>query len=240
MGIWSEYAQFFGEFRRNFHDTGAILPSGGFLAGALARPLRATHPPARILEVGPGTGSVTRAIARLMRPGDRLDAVEINARFAQLLRDRIAREPAFELFKGDIAVIASPVQELLGESVYDYIVSGLPLNNFTGADVRSIFRTFTRLLKPGGVLTYFEYPLVRSLKVPFVNRAERRRLFRVGRLVGQYIGRHQVRRERIFLNVPPAIVRTLQLKPAPCGASADVLSCGLTNLHQGGAAPWRT
>jgi phospholipid N-methyltransferase len=118
------------------------------------------------------------------------------------------------------------VQELIGESVYDYIISGLPLNNFTGSDIRSIFRTFTRLLKPGGALTYFEYPLVRHLKVPFVSRAERRRLFRVGRLVGHYIRRHQVRRERIFLNVPPAIVRTLQLKPAPCGALAHVVSCG--------------
>lgn len=230
MGIWSEYAQFFGEFRRNFHHTGAILPSGAFLAGALVRPLRGPHPPARILEVGPGTGSVTRAIARRMAPGDRLDAVEINARFAALLRDRIAREPAFDLCRDDIEVITAPVQQLVGESVYDYIVSGLPLNNFTGADIRSIFRTFTRLLKPGGMLTYFEYPLVRHLKVPFVGRTERRRLFRVGRMVSHYIGRHQVRRERIFLNVPPAIVRTLQLKPAPGDDGPEVLSCALTSL----------
>src|SRR5262245_55183806 len=158
MGIWSEYAQFFGEFRRNFHHTGAILPSGAFLAGALVRPLCGPRPLARILEVGPGTGSVTRAIARVMRLGDRLDAVEINARFADLLRLRIGRDPTFEPFRDDIEVITAPVQDLLGESVYDFIISGLPLNNFTGADVRSIFRTFTRLLKPGGALTYFEYP----------------------------------------------------------------------------------
>lgn len=226
MGIWSEYAQFFGEFRRNFHHTGAILPSGAFLAGALVRPLRGPRSLARILEVGPGTGSVTRAIARVMRFGDRLDAVEINGRFAELLRGRIARDPSFELFREDIEVITAPAQELVGESVYDFIISGLPLNNFSGAEVRSIFHTFTRLLKPGGVLTYFEYPLVRQIKVPFVNRAERRRLFRVGRLVSHYIGRHQVRRERIFLNVPPAIVRTLQLKPSPCGANAKVVSFG--------------
>src|SRR5262249_46482242 len=132
MGIWSEYAQFFGEFRRNFNQTGAILPSGAFLAGALVRPLRGSRPPGRILEVGPGTGSVTRAIARVMRIGDRLDAVEINARFAWALRDRIARDPLFEPFRGDVEVITAPVQELIGESVYDYIVSGLPLNNFSG------------------------------------------------------------------------------------------------------------
>src|SRR5437588_9682044 len=95
MGICSEYVNFFREFRRNFHDTGAILPSGWFLARALAGPLRGPRPIARILEVGPGTGAVTRAIARRMLPGDRLDAVEINATFAGLLSQRIASEPVF-------------------------------------------------------------------------------------------------------------------------------------------------
>src|SRR6185436_16583337 len=108
-----------------------------------------------------------------------------------------------------------------GESAYDYIISGLPLNNFTPADVRSIFAAFTRLLRPGGTLTYFEYALVRQLTAPFVNRAERRRLFRVGRLVEEYIRNYQVRRESIFMNVPPAIVRQLRLKPAPCETVCD-------------------
>ena len=88
-----------------------------------------------------------------------------------------------------------------------------------------------RITSRQGIQYHYVYgpklaPLVRHLKVPFVNRAERRRLFRVGRLVSHYIGRHQVRRERIFLNVPPAIVRTLQLKPATCGAGAEVVSFG--------------
>src|SRR5205807_2267725 len=103
-------------------------------------------------------------------------------------------------------------------------VSGLPLNNFTVAQVREIFGTYNRLLKPGGTLTYYEYVLVRQLKTPFVNRRERRRLFRVGRVVGGYIRDYQVRRERIFINVPPATVRHLRLKPAALPATAEVRS----------------
>src|SRR6185312_11129733 len=75
--IWVECGKFFRECRRHFHTTGAILPSSRFLARALVRPMRGPRPPWRILEVGPGTGSVTREIARRMLPGDRLDAVEI-------------------------------------------------------------------------------------------------------------------------------------------------------------------
>jgi hypothetical protein len=81
------------------------------------------------------------------------------------------------------------------------------------AQVRDIFRAYSRLLKPGGTLTYYEYVLIRQLKTPFVNRKERRRLYRVGRVVGSYIDSFQVRRERIFMNMPPAIVRHLSLKP---------------------------
>ena len=113
------------------------------------------------------------------------------------------------------------MEELLGEGVYDYIISGLPLNNFPVALVREIFGTYNRLLKPGGMLSYYEYTLVRQLKTPFVDRRERRRLFRVGRVMRGYIRNFQVRRERIFINVPPATVRHLRFKPAPAVAAAE-------------------
>src|SRR5436309_2865851 len=100
-----------------------------------------------------------------------------------------------------------------GEAVYDFIVSGLPINNFPVAHVRRIFQVYERLLKPGGTLTYFEYVFIRQLKIPFVNRRERRRLYRVGRVVGDYIRDYQVRRQKVLINVPPAIVRHLHLKP---------------------------
>jgi phospholipid N-methyltransferase len=209
MRTWAEYKHFFKEFRRDFHHTGAVLPSGFFLSQALVRPLRLPRRTAHILEVGPGTGSVTREIARRLQVGDRLDAVEINPRFAQMLQQKVRRDPLLSFWQDDIRVINAPFQEIVGESIYDFIISGLPLNNFTVAEIRSVFAAFTRLLRPGGTLVYFEYALVRQLKTPFVSRHERRRLFRVSRVVGRYIREHQVRRERIFINVPPAIVRQL-------------------------------
>lgn len=214
MRIWDECGDFFREFRRHFRTTGAVLPSSRFLASALAAPLRSPRGPARILEVGPGTGSVTRAIARRLLPDDRLDAVEINGHFVELLRERLSHDPAFVGRREQVEVIHAALEELAGESVYDYIVSGLPLNNFPVAQIRGIFAAFDRLLKPGGMLSYYEYVLVRQLKTPFVDRRERRRLFRVGRVVGGFIRDYQIRRERIFINVPPATVRHLRFKPA--------------------------
>ncbi|MBL8798618.1 MAG: methyltransferase domain-containing protein [Planctomycetia bacterium] len=214
MHIWAEYGTFFREFRRHFRDTGSVLPSGLFLARALTTELRKPRAPARILEVGPGTGSVTQQILRHLLPGDRFDAVELNGHFVALLQRRFDRDWEFRSRRSQVRLIHSAVEDLAGEAQYDFIISGLPFNNFPASLVREVFQVYDRLLRPGGTLSYYEYALVRQLKTPFVDRSERRRLFRVGRLVNRYIRAYQVRRERVLVNVPPAIVRHLKLKPA--------------------------
>jgi phospholipid N-methyltransferase len=227
MRYWAECGNFLRESRRQFGKTGALLPSSRFLARALVSELRksrgiqgASVKPCRILEVGPGTGSVTREILRHLQPGDRLDAVELNGRFAALLQRRFTKEWLFHFHRDQVQVIHSAVEDLPGEAVYDFIVSGLPLNNFSVAQVREIFRVYERLLKPGGTLTYYEYVLIRQLKTPFVGRRERRRLYRVGRVVGDYNSDYQVRRQKVLINFPPAIVRHLHLKPEETGKPA--------------------
>ncbi len=213
MQYWNECGRFFRECRHHFRSTGAVLPSTRFLARALVSELRKPREAGRILEVGPGTGSVTKEILRHLRPTDRLDLVEINPRFITLLQERFDREWEFRFYREQVKLICSAVEALPGEGVYDFIVSGLPLNNFPVATVRTIFRAYGRLLKPGGTLTYYEYQFIRHLKTPFVNRRERRRLLSVGRVMRGYIRDYQIRRERIFINVPPAMVRHLRLKP---------------------------
>ena len=92
----SEIRLFFQEFRRNFHTTGAILPSGRRLARALGRFVAEPNgQPRRILEVGPGTAAVTQRLVSVLGPHDRLDLVELNASFVECLRRRFESEPAF-------------------------------------------------------------------------------------------------------------------------------------------------
>ncbi len=213
MGFLRECGTFFREFRRHFRDTGSVMPSSRFLGRAMTSQLRPPRPPARILEVGPGTGAVTAQLLRQLQPDDRVDAVELNESFFALLERRFDEEELFRSHRDQVRLIHGPVQQVEGEAVYDFIVSGLPLNNFPVDLVRDVFKVFHRLLKPGGTLTYFEYALMRQLKTPFVNRQERRRLFRVGRVVGRHIRSCEIRRQNVLMNVPPAIVRHLRLKP---------------------------
>ncbi len=224
MRMLSEYSRFFREFRRDFHHTGAILPSGVFLARALASGLRGPRTSARILEVGPGSGAVTRVIVKRMQPGDCLDAVEINPRFAQLLEHRLQIDPSLRGNRDQIRVINAAIQEVPGESQYDFIISGLPLNNFTPDEIQSIFETLTRLIRPDGLLSYFEYAFIRTLKSGFVGRQERQRLQIIGKILDGYLHKYQVRRNHILLNVPPAIVRHLRLKPTTGESSSNLVS----------------
>ena len=207
MQYWTECREFFGQFRRQYHTTGSILPSSRALGRALCRPLRSAKAPRSILEVGPGTGAVTAEIVRNLRAGDRLDIVEINADFVSVIKRRFEQDDEFRRRAGQTRVIHAPLQDHPGEAVYDFMISGLPLNNFSLDLVDCIFRSYRRLLKPEGILSYFEYLAIRDLKRPLVPRADRERLAALGAYLDDKIRSFQVAEDVVIWNVPPAVAR---------------------------------
>jgi phospholipid N-methyltransferase len=202
-----EHAVFFREFLRNFHTTGAILPSGRYLAAGLSRFVdEKSTLPRRILEVGPATGAVTRRIIVGMSPADSLDLVELNETFVQQLENRFRTEPAFRAVAHCARVLHCPVEDLPHGERYDLIVSGLPLNNFAAADVERILAALQELLAPGGVLSFFEYIGVRTARALISGRKERERLRGIGRAMHALLDGREIRRDAVCLNVPPAWV----------------------------------
>ena len=117
-----------------------------FLAAALTDPLRRGDRPARILEVGPGTGAVTRQIVGSMRAGDHLDLVELNEAFAGHLEQRFDSHPRYRAVREQAQVHCCPLQEFESDEPYDFVISGLPLNNFPPDLVRDVFECYFRLL----------------------------------------------------------------------------------------------
>jgi phospholipid N-methyltransferase len=211
MNLWTESRAFLGQFRSQYFTTGSVLPSSRALGRALTRYIRRSRPPRRILEVGPGTGAVTRVLVDCLRPGDRLDIVEINQAFVEVVERRFAEEPAFRKARDLCRVFHRPLQEMPGQAEYDFMVSGLPLNNFPLALVEDIFASYERLLKPGGVLSYFEYAGIRDLKRKFVGPEERQRLTDLDRFLKARIRSSQVAEDLVLCNIPPAVARHLEL-----------------------------
>jgi phosphatidylethanolamine/phosphatidyl-N-methylethanolamine N-methyltransferase len=210
-GRFSRYGLFFKQFLTHYHTTGAILPSGRSLCAALARFVGDGKADARrILEVGAGTGSVTRRIVAAMGPADRLDLVELNEQFVRCLRDRFDGDEFFRPVAARCRVLHCPVQELPRDESYDLIISGLPLNNFSVADVEEIVGVLTGLLRPGGTLSFFEYMAVRRIRSLWSGRRQRARLRGIGRILGTLLGENEIHRDSIWLNVPPAWVHHLR------------------------------
>jgi phospholipid N-methyltransferase len=207
----AEYTTFSREARESFNTVGAVMPSGRFLARAIASELRCRTGPIRVLEVGPGTGALTWEIVRYIRPQDQFDVVELNAGFVTALRQRFQQDWHFRRVADRTRILHMPVQQLQSNKSYDFVISGLPFNNFPSEIVQGIFHSFTKLIKPGGVLSFFEYLWIRDMRWFFVSVRERRRLVRVGSLIGRYLERYEFRRDTVVVNVPPALVHHLRL-----------------------------
>lgn len=220
---WADYWMFLREFRRTFESTGAVLPSGPALGHALAHFVREGPSPCplpagegkqagrRILEVGPGTGAVTGHIVRALRPSDELELVERNDDFVARLRERLQTDDMLRPSADRITLHHAGVEELSEDRPFDVIVSGLPLNNFSIAFVEQLLGKLSRLLAPGGTLSFFEYVAIRHVKATLSRRAERERLRGIGQLLDNFLREHEIRRDRVLVNVPPAWVHHVRL-----------------------------
>jgi phospholipid N-methyltransferase len=210
----ADYRLFWREFRRTYHDTGAIAPSGSRLARALTRFVRddasSGGVPRRILEVGPGTGAVTLQIIAALRPADRVTLVELNPRFADRLRERLYTEPAWRAVADQMEIVQASVLDLAESNSFDVVVSGLPLNNFSIELVEDIVEKMQRLLAAGATLSFFEYIAVRKAKAVLSGGSERRRLRSIGALLAQLCAEREFRRDQVWANVPPAWVHHLR------------------------------
>jgi phospholipid N-methyltransferase len=98
----------------------------------------------------------------------------------------------------------------VADSPYDFVISGLPLNNFPAALVREIADAYFRLLRAGGVLSYFEYMYVRPVRKLLTLGAERRRIVEIDDIMAGHCRRSRISRDSIWINLPPAWVQHLR------------------------------
>ena len=209
--VLKEYREFFRQFRQSFHSTGSLIPSGRWLARALARPLRNRRGPCRILEVGPGTGAVTRHLASVLETDDRLDLVELNEAFIVHLERRLSDDGDFLAARDRIHLYHTSIETFTSCARYDYIISGLPFNNFSGELVERILCKFSELLVPGGTVSFFEYMYLRRIKSLIAFGSERRRLRTLDAVITRRLTHAKATRDWVFLNAPPAWAHHVRL-----------------------------
>ena len=174
---------------------GAVVPSGPLLARAMAETTvacmegRVGH----VIELGAGTGEVTKALLAAGIAPQRLALIERDPELAGFLRQNF---PGPQIIEGDAAhlpglLVANGVERIAA------VVSSLPLLSLPSEVVNDIVSGVFETLPTGAAMVQFTYGP--KAPVPF---AQRDRLHLQG-----------VRGKRIWRNVPPAVVWTFR-KPA--------------------------
>ncbi len=212
MSSVRESIEFFRRFVNHPDQIGAIAPSSRHLARALLRPLSQRRSPVNILEIGAGTGAVTRHIAPLLGPEDRLDICEADKILADgLKRDLLDTGPLQEHSRaGRVRLFDRVIQDVNDLLEYDFIISGLPLTAFSLRDTRAILELVKKKAKPGCVFSYFEYIGIRGL-MGLLRTGEKGKRFRyLSAYLTRQIQSYQVDRQSVMLNFPPAHARHLR------------------------------
>jgi phosphatidylethanolamine/phosphatidyl-N-methylethanolamine N-methyltransferase len=204
---------FLREFLLEFKTTGACFPTSKWAAQALINPLRQPgRTPKNILELGPGTGSVTLPIIRELQEGDRLTICEINPRFMKALKEKLESCPFYQRRRNQVFFFEGAAQDLPEGIIYDIIVCALPFVNFDLQTVEAIFGKLRKISTPETLMTYYEYIGMRKLNEKISSREHRDRVAKVNGFMKDSGTLSHLHRERVWLNLLPINIYTV--KPA--------------------------
>ena len=193
--------------------TGAVSPSGRFLARAMARAVGPVDD-GLVVELGPGTGPVTKALIERGVPPEQLILVEYDAAFCRLLAKRF---PDVRVLQGDAFALRGTLAGLSDRPIRA-VVSSLPLLNQPSARRSALIADAFALMAPGGVFVQFTYGM--ASPIPRAAGAAR-------------FSSHAT--SPIWLNLPPARVWTYRAE-GNAGASPPLLSRLYENADRLGAA----
>jgi phosphatidylethanolamine/phosphatidyl-N-methylethanolamine N-methyltransferase len=143
--------QFLREFLARPRQIASPIPSGRRLAEKIAAEIDPA-PGGAVLELGPGTGAVTRAIRDRGISDYEILAIESDRRFVRLLRRQM---PRVRIIEGNAFAF---MRLLAGEARgLRSIVSGLPVLGRPTEARRQLLGDAIAALKPGGPFIQFSY-----------------------------------------------------------------------------------
>ncbi len=228
------------EVRSNASSVGALLPSMPAVGNTIRKHIKDDGKPKAILELGAGDGAVTAQIVQVLKPGDRLELVEINPSFCQELQRRIHQEWASYLSGVEVVVHSTGLQNCQFHRRFDVVISGLPLINFGSDQVQEIYFQFQRLVSDGGQLLSFEYACSRRLKKFLGQLTGNRDLVKTCKLIEEFHHKNQVGWDPVLLNIPPMKVRRFYLGAANVKDESDSETVADCDPNQSDIRPSKT
>lgn len=167
---------------RNPRQLGAVAPSSRHL-GALLAKHAAFDNDSPIVELGGGSGSLTRALIKAGIDPARIYVIELDPELANYLKVAM---PLVNVIQGNAADLATILpSHIIGR--VNRIVSGLPMINIPQPVRQQILESCFQIMVPGGAYLQYTYSPRSSIDAKF----------------------HQLNKKRlgtVFRNLPPATV----------------------------------
>ena len=202
-----EHWHFIQQALSGYRAIGAVAPSGPQLVSAMTARIDPAGPPVRVLEVGAGTGPMTRELLRKLPTGSQLVVVEPNTGFTERLRRLAASRPGV-----DTTVHVCRLDQVTSHAEgYHHIVSSLPFAIFPPDQVRQVVEQLFGQLVAGGTLSYFAYRGARLRIAVTPHGPSRDQQEAVQRYLRRFHRQHHGTTRSAWVNLPPAVVRTVRL-----------------------------
>jgi phosphatidylethanolamine/phosphatidyl-N-methylethanolamine N-methyltransferase len=131
---------------------GAIMPTSGRMAARMASIID-TGSGLPVLELGPGTGVITKAILEKGVKPENLVSVEYSSDFVRHLRGKY---PGVNFVNGDAFSLAETLQDYRGQK-FDCVISGIPLLNFPMHQRVKLIEDLLKLVPAGRPVVQFSY-----------------------------------------------------------------------------------
>ncbi len=153
--------KFFYAFLSDPLTTGSIVESSPFLVRKMLKPIDFGKAEL-IVELGSGTGVITKKILKKMRPNASLLCFETNKELVKELKKNI--KDSRLIVYSDSAEKFGRYLKRFGKSKADYVISGLPLVVLPKKIGTAIIEEIVKNLHPDGSYIQFQYSLT-SLKL---------------------------------------------------------------------------
>jgi phospholipid N-methyltransferase len=180
-----DWLLFFAKFLKHGKAIASFVPSSGYLSRAVVRGLDLSACRC-VVELGAGTGPITKELLRLLPPDCRAVIIERDPDFCERLRERFpaASHPGVEVLQADAADLDALLAER-GIGQVDHFLCGLPLPSFPGPLRDRVLEVVRRRLSPAGTFRQLTH-------MPWI----------FYQLYRRYFG--QVQFKLVFRNLPPA------------------------------------
>lgn len=150
---------FLKEFLKERKEVGSVTPSSKFLCRKICKPINFDHADV-IVELGPGTGVVTREIISNMKSTTQLLVFETNEEFYDTLNEEFADNENIHLFNTSAENVLIELKNLgFKENSVSAVVSSLPLTVIPNEIVNAIVSNSIKSLEDNGLFIQFQYSL---------------------------------------------------------------------------------